>query len=393
MLKTKEDVAAFAKAIAEEVMKGQEPVNPVAVSFEDMVKAMAQLREPVAPAKKIHEEVSIERFLRGLAAGKADPERAARWARKNWGTDDAMTKILEASEDSAGGTLVPTQLSTEVIELLQERAIFRGMGPVTLPMPTGSLQIPKITGGATAAYLGETDNIVISEPETGMVNMTWKKLGVIVPISNDFLRFEAYGADNMIRNDAVGAMATREDQAFIRGDGTLNTPKGVLHYVAAANTFDANATVNLANVTKDVGKALLALRNAHVRMINVGWMWNPRTEFYLRTLRDSNGNFAFKEELDRGMFFGFPFASSTEIPANLNGDESEIYLIDFADCVIGESHILTVDTSTEASYWDGSAWQSAYSKDLTLLRLIASHDLGIRHEESIVVITAVKWVM
>ena len=52
---------------------------------------------------------------------------------------------------------------------------------------------------------------------------------------------------------------------------------------------------------------------------------------------------------------------------------------------------LTIDTSSEASYWDGTAYQSAYSKDLTLMRVISEHDLGCRHVESIVKIEAVKW--
>jgi HK97 family phage major capsid protein len=304
-----------------------------------------------------------------------------------------MIKILEASDDAAGGVLVPTQQSSEVIELLRERAVFRAMRPTVVPMPTGSLQIPKLTGGATATYIGESDNIVATEQTTGMVNLTWKKLAAIVPISNDFLRFESYGADSMIRNDLVAAMADREDIAFIRGDGTEFTPKGLRYFAPAANVFDANATINLANVTSDVADAVLRLRNAHCRMINVGWLWNPRTTEYLRSVRDTNGNFAFKAEIDAGRFWGFPFMDTTNIPADLGTgtDESEIYLVDFADCVLGESNTLTIDTSTEASYWDGSALQSAYSKDLTLMRVIANHDLGLRHDSSIVVMTAVKW--
>ena len=198
----------------------------------------------------------------------------------------------------------------------------------------------------------------------------------------------------MIRNDTVAAMGDREDIAFIRGEGTEFTPKGLLNYVPAANTFAANGTVNLANVTADVADALLRLRVAHTRMINVGWLWHPRTTMWLKQVRDTNGNFAFKAEMDTGKFWGFPFLDTTNIPINLGaGTESEVYLVDFADCVLGESNQLMVDTSTEASYWDGSALQSAYSKDLTLLRVIASHDLGVRHDSSIVVITAVKWIL
>lgn len=388
---TAEKVAAIVADIVAEKLKEQEP-SPQAATFDDMVKAMSQLAPIKAVAPPLEKGYGMARFLRAMAAGKADPERAAKWATKNWGADDPMTKILEASEDSGGGVLVPTQHSTEVIELLRERAVFRSMGPTTVPMPTGSLQIPKITGGATATYIGESQNIVKTEQTTGMVNLSWKKLAAVVPISNDFLRFETYGADSMIRNDLVASMSDREDIAFIRGDGTENTPKGLLHFCPAANKITANGTVTITTITEEALEAILLLRNAHVRMINVGWLWSPRTTLYLKSLRDTNGNFVFKTELDAGTFFGFPFNDTTNIPDDLNSStESEIYLVDFADVILGESMNLMIDTSSEASYWDGSAYQSAYSKDLTLMRVIAEHDLGVRHDASIAMIVAVKW--
>jgi len=180
---TMENIATL---VAEQValkLEEHEP-SPQAASFDDMVKAMSVLRQTPQVITPVPEKgIEAARFIRAMAAGKADPERAARWAAKTWGADDPMTKILEASEDSAGGVLVPTQHSTEVIELLRERAVFRSMGPTTVPMPTGSLQIPKITGGATATYIGESQNIVKTEQTTGMVNLSWKKLAAIVPIS------------------------------------------------------------------------------------------------------------------------------------------------------------------------------------------------------------------
>lgn len=387
---TKEAVAAIAAEVAAQILKDRDP-SPEAATFDDMVKALGQVRMAPQP-KPVEKGIDMARFLRAMAAGKADPERAAKWANKTWGAEDSMTKILEASEDSGGGVMVPTQVSGEVIELLRERAVFRAMGPTTVPMPTGSLQIPKITGGATATYIGESQNIVKTEQTTGMVNLSWKKLAAVVPISNDFLRFETYGADSMVRNDLVASMADREDIAFIRGDGSENTPKGLLHFCPSANQITANGTVTIDTITEECMEALLLLRNAHVRMINPGWLWSPRTTLYLKSLRDTNNNFVFKPEMDTGKFFGYPFMDTTNIPDDLNSStESEIYLVDFADIVLGESMNLMIDTSSEASYWDGSALQSAYSKDLTLMRVIAEHDLGVRHDASIAMIEAVKW--
>ena len=137
----------------------------------------------------------------------------------------------------------------------------------------------------------------------------------------------------------------------------------------------------------------MALRNANVRMIRPGWLFSPRTEHYLMTIRDGNGNFAFREDMLAGKLWGYPFGVTTQIPDNLGGgsDESEIYLVDMADSVIAESTNLIIDVSSEAAYHDGGNVVSAFSLDQTVIRVIASHDFGMRHDASVAVLSAVKW--
>ncbi len=389
---TKERIADIAKEVAAEVLKArteaQDRPDPAA-DYEKMIQAITAAHRPVVQ-NVLPKGIGAARFLRAVAVGGPDREKAARFAKEAWGEESPITKSLLSTDAAA---VVPTEYSTEIIELLKERAVVRGMNPRIVPMPTGSVSIPKLTGGATASYVGEGENATASQQTFGQINLTWKKLLALVPVSNDFLTLEASGADAMIRDDTVGALATREDQAFLRGDGTEHTPKGLKHYVPSANSFAANGTVNLANVTSDVAKAILMLREGHSRMLNVGWLWAPRTTMWLKQIRDGNGNFAFKDELDKGLFWEFPYDDTTEIPTNLGGGtESEIQLIDFADVIIGESSTLEVEASREASYWDGTQLQSAFSRDLTLLRVIARHDLGVRHAESLVEITGVKWI-
>ncbi len=108
---------------------------------------------------------------------------------------------------------------------------------------------------------------------------------------------------------------------------------------------------------------------------------------------ESNGNFAFRAELLRGELWGHPYATTTQIPNNLGGgsDESEVYLADFADVVIGEEENFRVSVFDQAMYWDGSEWVSCAQNDEVVLRVIAEHDLGLRHDESVAILTGVKW--
>jgi len=346
-----------------------------------------QTHQPV-PLTKETRGLRAGRFLRAIAGGRT-PEGAAAFARKHWG-DETMAKALSASDAEAGGVLVPSEYSADVIELLRERAVIRSLSPTIIPMATGSMTMPKLTGGATGSYIGENQNLGVSEQTFGQISLSWKKLAVLVPMSNDLLRFNVANADGIVRDDCVASLALTEDAAFLRSNGSAFAPKGLYHW--ATNKFDAQGSPTLATVTEDLATAILYLRNANVRMLRPAWIMSPRTEFYLRTLRDGNGNLVFAAEMATGRLFSFPYASTTTVPDNVGtGTQSEVYLADFADVLIGEANTLEVSASDVAAYHDGSNLQSAFSLDQTVLKLLAHHDLGVRHEASVCVIEAVAW--
>lgn len=365
---------------------------------EGLLRQMATGTPGAAPAVKAQsstktmEEKSLQvaRIIRALAAGRGDVERAAAHAKKAWG-DDEVAKALTASENTGGGFLLQEELATSIIELLRPASVIRRMNPVIIPMASGSVLIPKMTGGASAGYIGEGSDIPATAEVFGQVPLVWKKLGALVPISNDLLRFSSFGVDTMVRDDLVAAMGQKSDWAFIRGAGTSFTPKGLLNWCLAAQSRAMTGSPDLAKVTTDLLKLVLDLYTSNGRMLRPGWLFAPRTMVYLMSLRDGNGNFAFKPEMDGGKLFGFPFATTTQIPINLSTNQSEIYLVDFADVVIGEAQTLILEVSTEASYSDGSNLVSAFSKDQTVIKAIQHHDLAIRHLESISMLTGVTW--
>jgi len=384
---TKEELQSLIKEVV-----GSEWENIMAKQNENNQKWMEQLflRKEV---KK--EKPNIGRMIRALAAGKGDPEKAAHFAKKQWG-DEEIAKALTTSTDETGGGggfLVPEEYSTELIEYLRPLSVVRTMNPVIVPMPVGSISIPAMTGGATAEYIGEGSNIGVSQPAFGQIKLTWKKLATLVPISNDLIRFSSPQADAIVRDDLVAAMAQREDAAFIRDDGTNDTPKGLRYWIADDNIIPANGTVNLANVAIDLGKAILALEENNIKFLRPGWLISPRTKYYLTTLTDDNGNYVFKDEMAGGTLLNFPFAVTSQIPSNLGtgANESEVYFVDFADAIIGESSLVELAVSEEAAYYNGSSVVAAFSLDQTVIRAIARHDFALRRSVAGAVLTAVKW--
>jgi HK97 family phage major capsid protein len=192
-------------------------------------------------------------------------------------------------------------------------------------------------------------------------------------------------------------MATKEDATFIRGAGSDATPKGLKNWCVADQKIASNLTVNLANITNDLGQLVVKLKNADIPLITPGWIMAPRTEQKLATIQNANGAFVFRDEILRGTLWGWPIGSTTNVPITLDttgagaNDESEVYLVDFSQVLIGESQSLLVDSSQEAAYHDGSNVQAAFSLDQTVVRAIAEHDLGMRHDKAVSMLTGVTW--
>ncbi len=314
---------------------------------------------------------------------------------KRWDKDvaKAWEKALSASDATGGGFLVPPQYSQEIIEFLRPASVIRKLGPMMVPMPTGTIRIPKVTSGASASYIGENVNLPKSQQQFGQVTLTFKKEGVLVPISNDLIRYSSPGADAIVRDDLVRAMAQAESNAMLRGDG-ISGPKGMLNWCLDANKVNANGTVSLANVTIDLGKLIVSLMNNNIPMTKPVWIWAPRTWNYLMTVQTANGQFPYRDELMRGTFWGWAYGTTTQVPINnaeVGTAESEVYLADFADFALGESQSLIVDASQEAAYHDGTNVVAAFSQDQTVIRCIAEHDFVARRQESVAMLKRVNW--
>ncbi len=353
------------------------------------------LLEGIAPTRQPTDKgILLGQMVRSVAAGGGDQGRAVAWASKAYGKDAPVIKALEASVASSGGFLIDDALSADVIEFLRPQVVVRALGATSIPMPSGNLRLPKLTGGATGSYVGETVDIQSTQQTTGQVVMNFKKLAALVPVSNDLLRFSSVQTDQVIRTDTIRAIAQAEDLAFIRSPGTQYSPKGLYWWAPAANVIPATAGQTLANVIANLGSLIVALLNANVRMINPGWIFAPRIWNFLATVQNTNGFYVFRDEMLTGKLWGMPFKVTTQIPINIAGganNNTEVYLADFADAVIGESTTMTIDTSSEAAYFESGTLVSSFTRDVTLIRVIEEHDFAMRHDPSVAVLNTVTW--
>ncbi len=331
------------------------------------------------------------RALLCIAAGGSETGAMDTW-KKHYSFDTPLEKALSASDFGAGGALLDPDFSTEIIEFLRPASVVMASGPRIMDLTRGALEVPKVNTGATASYVGENQTGGITEPEFGNLVLIRKKLKAEIPISNDLLRFATLNADQIIRDDAVAAMSQRQDAAFIRDDGTQFTPKGLRYQVPSVNVIASAGTNTLVDIESELGQAELALRDKDIAMVNPGWLISPRTERRLKTIRTGvNENYAFKDEMNGGALNGHPYKVTTQIPEDLSGSETEVYLADFSQVVVGEAMDLIVEASSTAAYNDGVALRSAFSRDQTVIKTLMQHDIGMRHDFGVAVITGVLW--
>jgi len=313
------------------------------------------------------------------------------YATRKWGVGNVVEKALNASTDTAGAFTIEETLSTDLIPMLNATAIMRKMGATTLPLVNGQLKIPKMTGGATAAYLSEGAVIAASQPTFGQLLLQGRKLAAKVPISNDLLKFSAMNVDQIVRNDIITRLALREDLAFIEGTGDAGTPEGIRKKMLSTNAVAMTATPTAVTATTDAGRLVTLLDTANVPDTKRGWITRPEVKNWLATVREATGALAFPEVQASGKWWGYPITTSNQITVDAT-TSCYLYLCEFPELIIADAYTMQLDTSAEAAYTDStSTLVSAFDRDETVVRAIEMHDFGMRHDAAAAALTGCTW--
>ena len=220
-------------------------------------RAAARAKRDPDAGLKDKRGVKAARYVLGLLHArynKVSMQKAAEFVSTRFG-DDIVARALNSSVTGEGGALIPQDFMADLIELLRASTAVRGANPMEVGMPMGNLTIPRLAGGATAAYQNELEDIAVSQERFDDVNFVAKKLTAMVPVSNDLIRRAPIGVEEVVRDDLVQTIARREDLAFLRGDGTDKGPIGMRHLALPANII----TVTAMPATPAAGDQLTAI--------------------------------------------------------------------------------------------------------------------------------------
>lgn len=347
------------------------------------------------------ERIVTETKARVKAWGsQVDPDEAA-WVNKQIG--GTYTKALGTLSDTAGGVLVGFPTLGELIDLQRNLEAFAAAGcsETTLP-PNGRIQYPKLTGGATAYWVGEAASVTDSTQTTGYLDLIAKKLGILVKLNNELLRFTSATTEGMVRLDMARVAALKADLAMLEGTGgtqikglitydsasswTPNTDKLIV--VTASTTGGSGDTFEPEDVQRMIG-ALPDMVPEPTAWLMRKDMWsailNRRAD--AATAGDQKGGFVFSlmRELGQKMqeqLQGYKVVRTSQISAaRVKGGGSTLtYILTgyFPDWVVGRFGVM--------EFLSSGLGDTPLQNDQTWLRGIQHIDAGPRHASSFVLI-------
>lgn len=363
---------------AEQLRKFVAPVASPEIGMSEREKSQYSiLRAVQAAATGDWSEAGLER-----EASKAIAKKVGRVARSFFVPTEAFaSRELTVGVAAQGGNTVSTDYRpSEFIDLLRNRLVVSQLGARVLSGLTGPVEIPKQSGGATAYWLGESDNVTGSDQAFAKVTLSPKTVAAKSHYSRRLVMQGNPGIEGIVRSDLLATIATAIDLAALNGTGASNQPTGILN--TAGITTVALGTNGAAPTRDSIIAMINALELANTDLGTMGFIGNPRVKSKLqRTTKQTSGiegNFLLSDAGNDLM--GYRALWTNQIPANLtkgSGTNLSAFIFgNYADLLIGNWGVLDMQVDPYGSADDGGI----------ILRVFQDIDIAVRRPESFAVI-------
>ncbi len=181
--------------------------------------------------------------------------RARRWCE----TNGIELRAMSEGVNTAGGFLVPDEMSQAIIDLREEYGVFRRNVRIR-PMASDTLIVPRRVGGLTASFVGEGTAGTGSDKSFDQVQLVAKKLYALTYVSSELAEDAIINVADDLAQEMAYAFALKEDQCGFIGDGTstsggiegvaikILTLAGAVNATSGHDTFAEIDSTDLANL-------------------------------------------------------------------------------------------------------------------------------------------------
>lgn len=279
--------------------------------------------------------------------------------------------VLRAKRDltvgtaTAGGNTVATELLADsFIDKLDNSMAVVASGATVLRDLNGNVAIPRATGGATAYWVAESGNVTESQQAFDQVTMTPKTVGAYTEISRKLLLQSSIDVEAFVRNDLALRLAIAIDNKALEGDGSSNTPTGIVSATGVGSVAFASATAGAATFGEIVDMETEVSQD-NALLGTLAYLTNAAEAGYLKqTVKAAN---TAQYIMSDGEMNGYPVVVTNNLST-----AGQVLFGNWADLLIG--------------YWGGLdiALDSSTGSASGTLRIVALQDVdvAVRHGSS-----------
>lgn len=221
-----------------------------------------------------------------------------------------IENALRVGVDTEGGYLVPEEMDHRLIEELEGNNIMRSLS--TVIKTQGERKINLVTSKPVAAWLDEGETLEFSKVEFGQKLLDAHKMGVAIQITEELLYDSAFDLESYINKSFGQALADKEEEAFLIGDGEGKKPTGIFQ---GTDGGEINICTG-GNLTGDeLIKLVYKLKRQYRR--KAAFIINDSVIASIRLMKDNDGQYLWQPALVGGepdKLLGYPVYTSQFAP-------------------------------------------------------------------------------
>ena len=290
------------------------------------------------------------------------------------------SKAVNAGTDAAGGYLVPTEVQSEIVELLRDNMIAFQLGMRRRPGLVGNLSYRTNGGGITVGYVDSDalEAATKTDPTFGEFNLEPHVAMCAGDLSWSMQTQTDVAMESWFRDEYMAELGLFMDKKIFLGSGTDKEITGIFNRgdLTTATTWSGATYTGGSQTVGTKGRAMVgAIEDSKALKANskIGWFGAPRVFRKIANCLDADGRPIFIKESDAGlnsMWLGYGIGKSVQLQASAAGTE-RIGVGDFNTAVHGEWGSMAFAASDQHD--------TNFLKGVKTIRGIFVHDLALTH--------------
>lgn len=290
-----------------------------------------RMSDLVTPDAHGEQPLSFGKFVKGIATGK-------------WDGAEREIRAMNEGTLGSGGYLVPSPLSTLVIDRVRNAAVVLQAGARTVAMESSTLGMARVAasgGDITPAWHTEAAAITPTDMAFEKVTFNAQTLAALCSFSVELFE-DAPNLDSLITDSIAKVLAIELDRAALLGTGVAPQPKGIVNQTGVTidtTTFTTNGSVISASApTGAVAWDWLAKQISALWSVNENpnaAIYSARTAGELDLLRATTGQVLPPPGSVAGLQLLRTNSILNTMTQGTNSDCSQAFVGDFTQAMIG----------------------------------------------------------